>query len=378
MVNGINKISFFGKVIKNGPTVGSIMAEHKGIGPGFDAVRIGLALIILLWHCFPLVYGMERVDLFNSKFYPVIISLVPMFFCLSGFLVAGSAIRTRSARVFLTNRALRIFPALTVEVFLSAVILAPLVTTLPLNEYFSSSSFYSYFGNIIGFIQFKLPGVFEQNPIPIVNGNLWTLLPEYYCYLWMTALMVSTVIYRRTLFSLAFAGTAIVFTVMNLLNGFGMAGSVFPTVTIVYFFFVGVMFFYWKEYIPVRFSLFLASAVWCYFMISHRLTFLSAFPLAYCVVYVGMLKIPKIPLLQNGDYSYGIYLFSFPIIQVVVFAFPTLNEWWTMLLVAGPLSIFFSALSWHLIEKPALKLKGKLLPPKRPTEKLMDSVAGVR
>jgi peptidoglycan/LPS O-acetylase OafA/YrhL len=66
-----------------------------------------------------------------------------MFFALSGFLVTGSAIRTRSVRTFLTFRFLRIFPALATEVTLSAVILGPLLTTLPLKDYVSDHHFWN-------------------------------------------------------------------------------------------------------------------------------------------------------------------------------------------------------------------------------------------
>ena len=66
------------------------------------------------------------------------------------FSIAGSALRTGKAGPFLANRALRILPALTVEVTLCALVLGPFFTTLPLRQYFSDSLFLSYFGNIVG------------------------------------------------------------------------------------------------------------------------------------------------------------------------------------------------------------------------------------
>ena len=100
-------------------------------------------------------------------------ALVGAFFALSGFLVAGSALRTKSVRVFLSFRVLRIVPALMTEVALSALVLGPIVTVKPLAQYFSGAEFYQYFGNILGLVRYPLPGVFANNPrANFVNANL--------------------------------------------------------------------------------------------------------------------------------------------------------------------------------------------------------------
>src|SRR5215469_12102212 len=65
-------------------------------------------------------------------------------------------------------------PALTVEVFLSAIILGPLLTTVSHGNYFTSGEFYSYFLNIVGEIHYSLPGVFVTNPVPWLDGPVGT------------------------------------------------------------------------------------------------------------------------------------------------------------------------------------------------------------
>jgi peptidoglycan/LPS O-acetylase OafA/YrhL len=117
--------------------------------------------------------------------------MVPAFFALIGFLVTGSALRLRATIPFLIFRLLRILPALLVEVTLSALILGAIFTTLPLSSYFHDPQFFRYFGNIVGWITFQLPGVFESNYVSIVNVNLWTLLAELDCYLVTAALMIT-------------------------------------------------------------------------------------------------------------------------------------------------------------------------------------------
>lgn len=347
----------------------TVMRENGGVGPGFDAVRIALSLVILTYHSFLLAPDRNGIAYINHHFYLFIIALVPMFFGLSGFLVTGSALRTRSVRVFLTYRSLRIFPALAVEVTLCALLLGPFMTSLPLAEYFTTKQFFSYFGNIVGMVRMELPGVFLANPLPkIVNGSLWTLQPEFYCYLIMAALMLTGLVYRRTWYSWAFLGSTAILTACNALYGYGNPGDLFPPNVIIYYFFVGIAACHWRARIPAHPLLFVFSLALACFMLSQQgLVYLAAFPVTYCIVYIGMLKLPRIPLLQNGDYSYGIYLLHFPILQSLAHFFPGLREWWMLWLVAAPLVIVLSALSWHWIEKPALQLKKRILPRHAPS-----------
>ena len=134
----------------------------------------------------------------------IISPVLLMFFAVSGYLVTGSAIRTKSVSIFLLFRAFRIAPALIMEVTLSAMILGPWLTEMTLAEYFRDPLFFRYFLNVLGGVQFYLPGLFAQNPIPgIVNVNLWTLAPEFFCYAFMTAMIISKVIFSRMYFTLA-------------------------------------------------------------------------------------------------------------------------------------------------------------------------------
>ena len=104
-----------------------------------------------------------------------------MFFALSGFLVASSLERCKTLFTFLGLRAIRILPALAVEIFISALIIGPLFTTEPAKAYFAAPEFHDYFLNILGDIHYHLPGVFAANPSDAVNGQLWTVPYEMIC-----------------------------------------------------------------------------------------------------------------------------------------------------------------------------------------------------
>ena len=136
---------------------------------------MALATSIVLAHSFQLIYGLADMDSGHAAWF-LVLEQVPMFFALSGFLVTGSAMRLR-LRDFVLNRSLRIVPALAVDIVVAALLIGPLMSVVPFSEYVTSSEFYLYFFNIIGFPHYRLPGVFGDNPLRnIVNGSLWTCL----------------------------------------------------------------------------------------------------------------------------------------------------------------------------------------------------------
>ena len=170
-------------------SIGSVLDNYKGIGPGFDFLRVMLAVTIVFTHSFLLVDGSyATVD--RYRLWAIFGAAMPMFFALSGFLITGSAGRLK-LRDFLINRSLRIVPALAVDIFVSALVIGTLCTTQPLHDYFSDKKFAHYFLNIIGFIHYELPGVFIANPFPgQVNGSLWTVPFEIGCYAIMSCLII--------------------------------------------------------------------------------------------------------------------------------------------------------------------------------------------
>jgi peptidoglycan/LPS O-acetylase OafA/YrhL len=346
-------------------TAGQVMERHKGTGPGFDAMRLALALTIFAAHTFFASQG-DDLHLWSSPLRPLLITMVPLFFAVSGFLVTGSAIRTRSIPVFLTFRVLRILPALIPVVALAALVLGPLLTTLPLSEYFSSRAFLEYFGNVIGWTRLYLPGVFESNPMQYVNVNLWTLRPEYCSYALMVAAMLTGVLPKRHALTICFLAFSVALTIVNFLDpslSEGVGGGYRPNVPI-YYFLMGAVAFHWRDWIVLDTRLFAASLALAYFALRYAgYAYVAAFPTTYCMIYLAMLPPPRFALLDKGDYSYGIYLYGFPIQQSLLFLFPVFRQSWPLLFcVAAPITIAFAMLSWHWIERPALRLKHVIAP----------------
>lgn len=189
---------------------GDILDRSQGVGPGFDFLRLGLAISIVVYHAADVTQGEKAGTGFAWLF---VESSLPMFFALSGFLVTASAQRL-SLENFIINRGIRIFPALLVEIVFSAVILGASCTTLPISEYYSSPAFFKYFLNVTGFIRYYLPGVFLDNPHKgMVNASLWTIPWELLCYLILSALILTGLI-RRPRFIFVASVVAIVIPTM--------------------------------------------------------------------------------------------------------------------------------------------------------------------
>lgn len=341
-------------------SLGDVLDANRGMGPGFDALRVLLALVVMFIHSVPLTVGAAAFDYRGTWLQVWIQAVLPMFFGLSGFLVTGSAQRLNHSARFALHRGARIIPALTVEVVLSAVILGGLLTTLPAAGYFSQAGFWSYFGNIVGLIQFELPGVFASNPFPhTVNGSLWTLKPEYYCYLILLGAMVLGVFKRRTLYLGVLGLGGLVCIAADVVLKFGSPEYHYPSSVLVFAFLAGSGLYLVSHSVSSHPAWALVSVAAYVLLAKYSpVAYGAVLPLVYLICWLGMRRIPLPALFKRGDYSYGIYLYAFPIQQTLVEAVPAIRQSWLLLFVVSALlTTVFAVFSWHAIEKPALRLK---------------------
>lgn len=325
-------------------------------------MRITLAFGVILFHsvlyCYP-----NGLDLaWHSWARGVFKFLVPMFFCLSGFLVAGSALRSQTLIKFLGLRVCRIYPALAMEIILSALLLGPLVTTLPLHDYFSDPLFFRYLFNITGDVSFFLPGVFTSNPYPEVNSQLWTIKFELLCYITMSVLFligknkfkqtIPAAIVLASLFILAKDLHHHSFEVQTVEQGQGL----------LLYYLCGVLTFLLMDRVPHNIHLFLVCAASAFVLMAYVPggDLIGVYPLTYVTVYLGTLNPPKIAVIKTADLSYGVYLYGAVIQQTIIFMFPWSHHWYLnfMLTVLPVLGVAW--FSWNVVEKPALSFKAQL------------------
>ncbi len=325
---------------------------------GFDYLRISLAIAVIAVHSVSTTEGpAAAVALFDTPLAAPIRVVLPMFFALSGFLVASSLQRSRTLFSFLGLRFLRIYPALAVEVFLSAFLIGTAITNLSLGEYFASPIFHSYMLNVTGHVHYYLPGVFEDNPVTKVNAQLWTVPFELFCYVVITGLGILGVANRRPYL----APLAVI--VMSL---FGLWEQLVEEsdstrvkgIFLVTSFLCGIVLYLYREKVKWNlgaFSIASILALAClYLEFGHAPGVIFA---SYATIWLGLSNPPRIMLIRGVDYSYGAFLYGFVIQQLYAYLLPDYRSWWLSMLVCVPASILVAAFSWHLVEKPALKLR---------------------
>lgn len=122
---------------------------------------------------------------------------VGVFFFFSGLYVTKSLSKTVNLRTYLAKRVERIFPQLAVVILISAFVLGPILTSLPVGTYFLSLGTYTYLLNAILIPIHNLPGVFEGLPYQTVNGPLWTLPVEFACYLMLWGISLLLVLITK-------------------------------------------------------------------------------------------------------------------------------------------------------------------------------------
>ena len=342
------------------PTLADRLTVTHSRPAGFDWMRLLLAAAVVGWHTIGTSYGdVAQHGFWSSPLWrPPLAAILGMFFALSGFLVAGSLERCRTMVSFVGLRVMRILPALAVEVLLCALILGPLLTHYSLHEYFVDRRFWHYLANMLGIVHFVLPGVFLDNPWPsTVNAQLWTVPYELRCY---EVLLVLSIVgfYRR---KAHLVGALIVSGVVFFLFVDFAERRALPGGEFVFCFLLGVGLHRFRDSIAWSAPLAALSAVLAAaLLLLPRGDSLAPIPLAYLTVYLGLLDPPRVKWLFAGDYSYGLFLYGFPIEQAVASAGPWAQHWYISVALAYPLTAAVAVGSWWWVEKPVLSQKATL------------------
>ncbi len=338
-------------------TLNERIKSTSGKPSGFDYMRLILAVLVICFHSVVTSYGPLAQNEFNQTFLGKTFGMIlPMFFCLSGFLVAGSLMRSHSVVTFLGLRALRIYPALAIDAIFCGLILGPILTNLPLAEYFNHSDVHRYLLNSIGIIHYHLPGVFERNPTNAVNGQLWTIRYEMECYIALALLALLGLHRNRKIFTLIIGLILAIQQTRSLLQ----ETPIWLGRQLVYCFLAGVVLFLWKDKIHWNKHLFIPALLLGFALQHSSLAYLASAPVAYATIYLGLLNPKKIKLIESGDYSYGLFLYGIPIQQTLVSLSPLARDWLMNCLLSIPTTFLFAWMSWHLVEKRVLRSKSGL------------------
>lgn len=288
---------------------------------------------------------------------------VAVFFSISGYLVSQSWRRDPNPWHFLAKRALRIFPALAVCVLLSVLVLGPVLTTLSMSEYFRHPATLGYLSNIYLYITYYLPGVFEQSRVPnAVNGSLWSLPAEFSMYL-LLALLGTCRVPRWVWLAVAGLFIALAAAWATRTTEMWVVYRTDMRMVVMYgaFFWVGAVYECYgiSRWFKLRYAL-LVLVVWlCMTPWMPALIAVGWVALPFLALAFGLSSHPWLSWLSRFDYSYGIYIYAFPVQQTLAYLWP---QWGVgrHVWVATVVTVLLAAASWHGLERRALRLKPKV------------------
>lgn len=329
----------------------------------FDFLRFFAAFLVLWGHaCYlikapiPAFWGMG-IQTFG----------VVIFFSLSGYLVSESWARQPQLWAFFRKRSLRIFPALIASTAMT-VLAGWWFTTLSSRDYWAHPVTWAYFTNVVLYIRYFLPDVFVGNPALVaVNGSLWSLPVEFACYICVAFAGVFVSLRRLLMLILLIAAGAWgLFGVVTGKIGTVVlyATDVFAALSVAPYFLVAGLINWHRGEIRNDVALLLCLLL----LVAESSTPLWAFTalkwlaIPYVVLAIGTSATWKIPQFgrvrgRHYDLSYGVYLYSFPVTQAIISASGGTIGLFSLVAYTTIISCICAAISWRLVEAPALQLK---------------------
>lgn len=338
----------------------------------FDILRLLCALLVIVSHSYALL-NLHGDEPLRKMTHMMILSDIGLcgFFTISGYLILNSLLNSKSIVSYLAKRLLRIFPGLLV-----CLIVVIAICSLFYDGqigYWLQKQTYSFLCNNLGLytIQYEIPDVFANNPFNTVNGSLWTLAHEFTLYLCIVGLFF--IRKHRVLLTILTAIALVLCLIKNTCFANNFSNTVYLGLSVnsfalfAQYFAIGMLMQlrnYWQtnkeRWIVVSVCLVLAL-VGIYISSSHLSIYLKPI-IMLCVSVLFILlgemywKCLSDGIKHVGDMSYGVYIYSFPLQQILIAILPNITPVQLMCLtIAAVLPIAY--VSWKCIEKPALSLK---------------------
>ncbi len=331
-----------------------LIASPRLARNNFDLLRLVFASMVGVVHIAdlsgePSLNGVSRVISSDLA--------VKAFFVVSGFLIVMSCERSSSWRSYAVKRIRRIYPAYLTVVVLCALLLGT-VSTATAADYFSWTWVRYLLANLIflNFLQPTLPGVFEGNKVPLINGALWTLKIEVAFYVLVPLLVALCRRHGwRPVLAAVYVGSAMYAAVLWTLT-IRTGSDVYAS---------------WSRQLPGQLSYFSAGAAlfylypiferrpWAFVVPAlavlgldqvYGLSMLEPAALAVVVVGAGLFGYVG-NVGKYGDVSYGVYVLHFPLLQLILHTGWLRGRPGVLYVTVAALTLAGATAMWHLVEK---------------------------
>ena len=330
----------------------------------FDFLRFVFAFLVVLAHTYELSGNIGALHALS-----IIDTFIPVsgFFIISGFLITRSYSASKTLGQYFIKRIKRLMPGYLFIIIGSALGLS-LISTLGLSGYFHSASLYKYLSANLVFLNFLhpcLPGVFDKNTMCAINGSLWTIKVEVSFYIIIPLLFYFINKSNRKLILLSVLYILAVLYNYGLYEFFqkwtGHHGLYFTLShqlpSLMVYFIAGMAIHFYFDII-MKYKNLLVLIALPVFILEYVLNVEILKPLALSIIifYVAYSFKAFNNFGKFGDFSYGIYIFHFPLIQLFIY-YGMFNKYdpWMVTVIIALTTCILAVLSWHLLEKQFLK-----------------------
>ena len=338
----------------------TIAEAFQGTQNRFTLIRLILAGAVLLEHAAIVTQGPGYPPPLALHGWSLSYAAVNGFFIVSGFLIAGSLERRKDAVSFAVARALRIMPALVVLSLAAVLVIGPLVTTVSAGEYWSSPATWRFPLHVLGFLDTSQgpAGVFADNPWSgEFSAPLWTLRYEVLAYIGAGVLVLSPLPWTRRTALILYLATTLGHA---LLSGAGqdLSGLLTASARLSAPFALGMLIHALRHSWPVSpWPAAAAVGVWWLAGASPLAEPFLNLALAAGLFWIAFAPLGGLPTWHRmPDWSYGVYIWHYPVMQAVLVAKPGAGPVETGL-AALVVTMPVAAASWHFVERPSLSLK---------------------
>ncbi len=329
---------------RDGWATASLGELNQGRDNNFNLIRVLAAVAVALSHSYLITTGDPSArPMITETGFSIGYHSVNTFFVISGFLVTQSWRRSSSFISFATARGLRIYPGIVISTLFVTFVLGATMTALPAVEYLTSPATYAYLTITASLAEPSgtLPGLFLMTPQPVGALGFFTR-PKTFAAL---AALAGIGLLILSLLPIAHDKTIV-------LGHFVRFGLCFG---------LGVVAYQYRAHIPIHWIGVVGLIAIARFAFGQAIyPFLLYATTAYATFWLAFVPDGTIRLFnKSGDYSYGIYIYAFPVQQTLISLVPDLTPiqmFGAVVTTTLPLAI----MSWHLVESPALRWKRPL------------------
>ncbi len=314
------------------------ISDFEGKSNNLNFIKFIAAILVIYTHSYGMITGN---NCWLGGF------AVAIFFFSSGYFVTKSLLRKKDIKAFVVSRFARLYPVFALTVILTAFVLGPIATTLPVTDYFTNLLTYKYLLELLFIPRYLLPGVFDACS---VNASLWTMTLEVLCYIALGFAYKLKMLNKRVLLILNIPVAIAVLYLFGVKSGdFAMHAYVRAMCTFV----AGVDFFVFKDKISFdirRVVIFVIIGVFLVAFGRRDFAIIVILPYLLTAIVFCPKQLPEF-FGKVGDLSYSMYLVAFPIQRLLIYYLNT--SYIHNFIAASAISVGVAVLMYVFVERKA-------------------------